>query len=255
MSLSQTRPNNQRLPAPAVALFAYRWLVIAPFLALSTLVIGCLVTSISLLGFPDFASRVFGRAWARLNMAVSLVGIQVVGREKIDIHQSYVIVANHQSLIDIYVLYGYLGVDIKWVMKKELRAVPVLGMACEAMGHIIIDRSNTESAIRTINEARDRIKNGISVVFFPEGTRSRTGELTPFKKGAFRFAQELGLPLLPVTIHKTRDVLPSESTAIVPGKVKLEFHDPVPTTGTTAEDLEALADHCRDVIAQSLRRA
>lgn len=254
MSLSQTRPNNQQLPAVAAALFVYRWLVIAPFLAISTLVIGCLVTVISMLGFPDFASRVFGRAWARLNMAVSFIGIELVGREKVDPRQSYVIVANHQSLIDIYVLYGYLGVDIKWVMKKELRAVPVLGMACEAMGHIIIDRSDTEAAIRTINQARDRIKDGISVVFFPEGTRSRTGELTPFKKGAFRFAQELGLPILPVTIHKTRDVLPSDSTALIPGKVKLEFHDPVPTAGTNPEDLGALADHCRDVIAQSLRR-
>ena len=117
-------------------LFAiYKWSVVAPFLAMSTFVIGSTVIVFSLARMPDFASRVFGTLWARLNMIVSMIGIDVVGADKVDRKQSYVIVANHQSLIDIYVLYGYLGVDIKWVMKKELRAVPVLGMACEMMGH------------------------------------------------------------------------------------------------------------------------
>ncbi|MEX2326995.1 MAG: lysophospholipid acyltransferase family protein, partial [Pseudomonadales bacterium] len=104
----------------------------------------------------DFSSRVLGRAWARLNMAVSSMQVDVVGRDKVAPGQSYIIVANHQSLVDIYVLYGCLDMDIKWVMKKELRSVPVLGIACEMMGHIIVDRSNTEAALQSINAARDR---------------------------------------------------------------------------------------------------
>lgn len=234
-------------------LFAiYKWGVVAPFLALSTFVIGSCVIVFSMAGMPDFASRVFGTLWARLNMAVSMIGIDIEGAEKVDPNQSYVIVANHQSMIDIYVLYGYLGIDIKWVMKKELRAVPVLGMACEKMGHILIDRADTGGAVESINKARDKIANGISIVFFAEGTRSRNGELKNFKKGAFRLAQELGLPILPVTIHNTRFVLPSDTLELMPGRVKLVFNDPIPTVGLAPGDVPALANRTREVIRQSL---
>ena len=230
----------------------YKWTIVAPFLALSTLVLGSTICVFSLFGMPNFASDVFGTLWARLNMAVSFMGIEVEGLDKIDRNQSYVVVANHQSLVDIYVLYGYLGIGIKWVMKKELRAVPVLGIACEMMGHVIIDRSNTEAAVRSINEARDRITNGVSIVFFPEGTRSRTGQLKPFKKGAFRLAQELGLPILPVTIHDTRYILPSDTTDLFPGKVKLQINDPIPTGEPGLTDANALSNRAREAIENSL---
>lgn len=249
-------PNPQHIDdssLPQRVFFLYRWLVIAPVLALSTAVIGMgIITPLCLLGFPDFASRVFATAWARLNMRVSMMTVDVEGADKVDADQSYVVVANHQSLVDIYVLYGCLPMDIKWVMKQELRAVPVLGIACEMMGHILIDRTNTEAAVKSINDARERIRNGISVVFFPEGTRSRTGELGSFKKGAFRLAQELSLPILPVTIHDSNQVLPSDTTHIVPGRVRLQIHDPVPTTGLTAQDAGKLTSEVRELIRESL---
>lgn len=233
--------------------FLYRWLVIAPVLAMSTVVIGAaIIMPLCLLGFPDFASRVFATAWARLNMRVSLMTVDVRGADKVDPRQSYVIVANHQSLVDIYVLYGCLPMDIKWVMKQELRSVPVLGIACEMMGHILIDRSNTEAAVKSINDARERIRNGISVVFFPEGTRSRNGDLGSFKKGAFRLAQELSLPILPVSIHDSNQVLPSDTTHIVPGNVRMQIHDPIPTAGLTPSDVSKLANDVRELIRQSL---
>ena len=247
-NIQQTTPSTARRRIFAI----YKWGVVAPFLALSTFVIGTLVTVLSLVGFPDFASRVFGSLWARLNMAVSMVSIDVEGREKVDPDQSYVIVANHQSMIDIYVLYGYLGIDIKWVMKKELRAVPFLGIACEKMGHILIDRTNTGAALDSINQARDKIAGGISIVFFAEGTRSRSGELKNFKKGAFRLAQELGLPILPVTIYNTRYVLPSDTLDLMPGKVKLRFNDPIETSNLAPGDVTALANETREVIRRSL---
>ncbi|MEX0941397.1 MAG: lysophospholipid acyltransferase family protein [Pseudomonadales bacterium] len=234
--------------------FFYRWVVIAPCLALSTVILGSTIVLLCLFGLADFSSRVLGRAWARLNMAVSSMQVDVVGRDKVTPGQSYIIVANHQSLVDIYALYGCLDMDIKWVMKKELRSVPVLGIACEMMGHIIVDRSNTEAALQSINTARDRIKDGISVVFFPEGTRSRSGDLQEFKKGAFRLATELGLPILPVTIHNTNTVLPSDTTELVPGRVTLEFGDPVPTEGLTSADINELSDRVRNLIMASLER-
>jgi len=169
----------------------------------------------------------FGPVWAKINAAVSLIGVQTSGQEHIEQGQSYVIVANHQSLIDIYLLYGYLGMDIKWVMKQELRSVPILGLACELMGHVIVDRSNTESALASMERARERIMDGMSVIFFAEGTRSRSGELKPFKKGAFRMAQELNLPILPITIHNTFEILPSDTVDLRPGIARMTIGAPV----------------------------
>lgn len=207
----------------------------------------------SLIGAPDFASRYFATAWARFNSAVSMMSINVKGLENLDKSRSYVIVANHQSLCDIYVLYGFLGVDFKWVMKKELRAVPVLGLACELMGHILIDRTDTDAALETINSARSRIVNGMSVVFFPEGTRSRNGELRSFKKGAFRFARDMGLPVLPVVIHGTKDILPSDTIDLMPGEATLEILPAIEPVDLGEQDTAKIAQRVREQIATALQ--
>ena len=137
--------------------------------------------------------------------------------------------------------------------------VPILGicygmqLACEMMGQIIIDRSDTQAALESINSARGRIKNGLSIIFFAEGTRSRKGEVEQFKKGAFRLAQELSVPILPVSIHDTNKVLPSNSMDWHPGHVKLKFHDPIPTVGLTSEDVSALGEQTRQVIGEAVR--
>lgn len=252
LNTSNSLPEGQAHPVWRTVFPLYKWLVIVPVLGLSTGIIGSLVAILSMLGMPNFSSRVLGTRWARINLAVSMISVDVEGAENVQPGQSYVIVANHQSLIDIYVLYGCSGVEIKWVMKKELRAIPVLGIACEAMGHIIIDRSNTEAAIESINNASNRITDGISVVFFPEGTRSRTGELKAFKKGAFRLAQDLKLPILPISIHDTNKLLPSDTMDLHPGKVKMRFHPPIPVEEVTNMEVEALATKSRDIIGRAL---
>ncbi len=250
-----TLDNSRQASLHYWVLFAYRWLVVAPFLALSTIVLSIPIAIMCFAGYPNAASRIFARAWARSNAAVSLMTVEIKGREKMVPGESYVIVANHQSLVDIYVIYGYLSADIKWVMKKELRAVPFLGFACDLMGHIYIDRSDTESALQSIADAQSRIQNGISAVFFPEGTRSRDGSLAPFKRGAFRFAIDIGKPILPVTIHDTRRVLPSDTTEIVPGHAWIEIGDPISTEGLTPDDTRRVAEDARAQIENSLKQA
>ncbi|MDC6450961.1 lysophospholipid acyltransferase family protein [Pseudomonadales bacterium] len=216
---------------------AYKWVFVLPILVLTTTILGSFIIVLSFLGAPDYASRVFGTLWAKINTKAALIGVQTTGKEHIKQGQSYVIVANHQSLLDIYLLYGYLSTDVKWVMKQELRAVPILGLACEMMGHVIVDRSNTASALASMERARERIKDGMSVIFFAEGTRSRSGELKPFKKGAFRMAQELNLPILPVTIQNTRHILPSDTIDLRPGITRMIIGKPisVEVTSTTAD--------------------
>jgi 1-acyl-sn-glycerol-3-phosphate acyltransferase len=221
-----TRPNRK-----AGLYTAYKWIFIAPFLVFSTAVFGSAIIIVSFLGAPDFASRIFGPIWAKLNTTVSFIDVKTTGLEHIVPGQSYVVVANHQSLIDIYLLYGFLGMDIKWVMKQELRTVPVLGLACEMMGHVIIDRSNTAAALASMDRARGKIKEGMSVVFFAEGTRSRNGELMPFKKGAFRMAQALNLPILPITIHNTLGILPSDTLDLRPGRAWMTIGKPIEISG------------------------
>ena len=225
-------------PTPKTGLYtAYKWVFVLPTLVLTTTILGSFIIVLSFLGAPDYASRVFGTLWAKINTKAALIGVQTTGKEHIKQGQSYVIVANHQSLLDIYLLYGYLSIDVKWVMKQELRAVPVLGLACEMMGHVIVDRSNTASALASMERARERIKDGMSVIFFAEGTRSRSGELKPFKKGAFRMAQELNLPILPITIQNTRHILPSDTIDLRPGVTRMTIGKPisVEVTSTTAD--------------------
>lgn len=230
----------------------YRACIIIPFLILSTAILGSLISVLCLLGFADFASRTVATLWARLNAWVTLMHVTIEGKENLVPGQSYVLAANHLSLVDIYVLYGFTGLDLKWVMKNELRKVPVLGLACELMGHVYVDRTNTESALASIAQAKQRITNGMCVVFFPEGTRSRTVELRHFKKGAFRMAQDLDIPVVPVSIHNTNKILPSDTLAWRPGKVKLVFHKPLDITENT--DINEMATQTRSTIVTALEQ-
>ena len=244
-------------PVWLVPHFLYKWLMVVPILVLSTGVIGVLIIIFSMLGMPDFSSRVFATFWARFNALVSLITVTVHGKDKVDTRQSYVVAANHQSLIDIYVIYGFSGFNLRWVMKKELRKIPVFGLAADKMGQIIIDRSNHEAAVASINAARERILRGNSVVFFPEGTRSRTDQMLPFKKGAFRLAIDLGLPVLPVYIRGTREILPSDTLDWRPGHASMVYLDPIPTDGMTTDDVNRLSRMTREAIeaAQSEQTA
>ena len=190
--------------------------------------------------------------WAKVILKVCGVRLRVEGRENIDPHQSYVLVSNHQSQYDIFMLYGWLGVDFKWVMKQELRKVPGIGVACERLGHIFIDRSNHAAAITTLEAAKTKIVDGTSVIFFPEGTRSLDGRLLRFKRGAFRMALDLGLPVLPLTVTGTRDVLPAGTSDLMPGSARLIIHQAISIEGVTVKDCQELSDRVREVIASSL---
>ena len=178
--------------------------------------------------------------------------VQVKGRDNIVKTDSYVIVVNHQSQYDIFVVYGWLGIDFKWVMKQELRKVPGLGIGCEKVGHIFIDRSNHEKALASLHAAKEKIVNGTSVIFFPEGTRSKDGSLGKFKKGAFKMAIDLKLPILPITIIGTKEILPPNSLDLFPGKVMMVIHKPIDTAGYTDDNLDELVELTRQVIASGL---
>ena len=230
----------------------YKWLIFIPVLGLSTFVCGMSVVALVWFVQPKTLANIFARSWARINSWFTPMLVRVDGRHHIDPRQSYVIVSNHQSQYDIFVLYGWLGIDFKWVMKQELRNIPVIGVACDKLGHIYVDRSNRESAMASIGAAKSRITDGTSVLFFPEGTRSRDGQLRSFKKGAFHVALDLQLPLLPITINGTRQILPSDTLDLFPGRATMTIHAPIGIEGHQRENISALATLVRERIASGL---
>jgi 1-acyl-sn-glycerol-3-phosphate acyltransferase len=230
----------------------YKWLFFAPFFILNSIVFGIIAVLVSILISQKAGSYIAGVLWAQLNSYLTPIRVIVKGRENIEKGQSYIIIANHKSAYDIFVLYGFIGIDFKWVMKKEIKKIPGVGFGSKAVGHIFIDRSSTKSAIETIEAAKSKIKGGTSVVFFPEGTRSRSTELLPFKKGAYRFAFDLGLPLLPVTIRGTENIMPTGTLDLRPGTAELIIHTPVDINQYGIEKMPALIEDTKTTIRSAM---
>lgn len=226
----------------------YKWLFFIPFLILNTLLFSLIAVIFSALFGHKTGSYWGGAVWSRVNAFFTPMFVKTEGLKNIDKNTSYVIVPNHQSYYDIFLLYGWLGIDIKWIMKMELRKIPGLGYASAKVGHIFIDRSNARKAMESLNKARKRLTGGTSVVIFPEGTRSKTGKLLPFKKGAFKMALDLNLPILPVTIIGTRKILPASSMNLMPGKVKMIVHQPIDINKYTDQDIKQLMSETKEVI-------
>jgi 1-acyl-sn-glycerol-3-phosphate acyltransferase len=166
--------------------------------------------------------------WARACLENAGVTLDVFGREQLQGPQTYLVMSNHQSLYDIPVLFRTIGPNLRMIGKQELFRVPIFGGALAAAGFISIDRSNRHAAIRSLQRARDLLASGTHVWIAPEGTRSQSGRLLPFKKGAFYLALEAGLPILPVTLRGTRNILPAHGVRSRAGAhVSAHIHAPI----------------------------
>lgn len=196
-----------------------------------------------------------GRVLGRIMCFLALTRIKIIGNENIDSQKSYIFVANHQSMFDIFLVYGYLNAKFKWIMKQEIRKTPLLGKACESMGHIFVDRSNPMRAQKSLQEAQERLLQGHNSIFlFPEGTRSATGKVGRFKRGAFTIARDLHLPIIPVTISGAYNVLPKNGWFITPGKITMTIHQPIDTTNLNDENLNETIDQVKDIVESALKK-
>jgi len=149
-------------------------------------------------------------SWSGAVVRNARMNVEVRGREHLDPSRTYVVMSNHQSHYDIPVLFHVLGSNLRMVAKAELFAIPLWGRAMHDAGFISVDRSNRERAIASLSAAKETLAQGINVFIAPEGTRSRTGKLLPFKKGGFNLALDAGLPILPIAVRGTRDALPAQ---------------------------------------------
>jgi 1-acyl-sn-glycerol-3-phosphate acyltransferase len=230
----------------------YVWLILMPLGVIITLIFSALAVIFSVLVSPRFASRVVASTWGRILAWLTPVLVAVEGVENAHHDRRYIVVCNHQSAVDILVVYGWLKLDLKWVIKQELRKIPAIGIGCEKVGHIFIDRENPNDARQAIKETLDRLGNGIGILFFAEGTRSPDGKLLPFKKGAFRIAIEQQLPVLPVTVIGTRDILPPKSLKPFPGRARMMIHPALETDGMSTLQIEDLMNRTKKTISSAL---
>ena len=233
------------------AFSAYRP-VLFVLIALNTAVASTMAAVAAYLNSRGNGADHISRFWGKLNLALSGVSMSVSGDEFIDKNQPYIVMANHQSYYDVFALIGYLPLPLKWVMKMELRKIPIFGFACETVGHIYVDRGNSDKARKSLKAAGEKIRAGSSVVFFPEGTRSPYGKLQSFKKGGFVIALEAGVPILPVTVVGGRKILSKKSLRILPGDMKLIIHKPIPVDEYTYETREKLVERVRKAIEKDM---
>ena len=213
-------------------------------------VLGPTAAAVALVDQP--ASFRVAQTWARAILALYGVRVRTRHLARLDPNAPYVIMSNHRSQFDILaVVVGLSDHQLRWVAKKELTRVPVFGWALKHTGHIIIDRSDSQQAIASLRAARSQMERGISVVLFPEGTRSETGQaLLPLKKGGFMLALETGFPIVPVVVRGSREILPRGSWRAAPGEIEVVVGGPIQVAGVPRDELMA---RVRDFMLAHLR--
>lgn len=171
-----------------------------------------------------------------------------------DKEQSYVFVSNHQSAFDIFLIYGFLGVPVKWLMKASIGKIPFVGAACRAAGFIFVDNSTPKAAAGSVKAAEDALRNGASIVVFPEGSRTHTGKMGLFKRGAYQIAVDQGLPVVPITLNGPFRVLPIGSLNLYRHRMEMTIHPAVQTGGyeKSHKGLQQMAAMTREIIASAL---
>jgi len=192
-------------------------------------------------GVYDWASN----DWSRDILRAAGTPVVAEGLENIPRDQPVMYASNHSSMFDIWALFATLPGSVRFVAKRELFRIPLLGRAMLAVGHVPIDRSARKSAFAAYDEAARRIRGGTSVVVFPEGTRSRTGDLLPFKNAPFGLAIAAQVPIVPVYVHHTFEILPKGAWRLRPRPIRLLVGPPIPTTGLSPDDRERLREEVR----------
>jgi len=186
--------------------------------------------------------------WSRNLLAAAGTKVRAEGLEQIPRDRPVVYASNHSSMFDIWALAATLPGSVRFVAKEELTRVPLLGPAMLAAGHISIDRGRKKQAFEAYARAAQTIRSGFSAVVFPEGTRSRTGELLPFKNAPFGLAIAAQVPIVPVYVHNTFEILPKGGFRLHPRPILIRIGEPIPTEGLTPEDRERLRDRVRAAI-------
>ena len=229
-----------------------RTLAAWPLYILSTVLLGIIAILLSLFDPSGNTSHRVARLWGKIQLRIAGTRVRVDGFNHIDPKRSYIIASNHQSYFDIFACLGYLPLQFRWIAKAQLFRVPFLGWSMTRIGYIPIERESPKKAYRSMLQAAERVRKGVSVLIFPEGTRSPDGRLQAFKKGMFLLALKSQAPILPVTILGTAEILPKGKWFIRPGNIRIIIDPPIETAGFPANKENELSDRVRQTLMNHL---
>ncbi|MGL5272140.1 MAG: lysophospholipid acyltransferase family protein [Phocaeicola sp.] len=230
----------------------YQFIIAVPILLVITLLTAIVTIFGSWIGTAHFWGYYPGKIWSQLFCYILLLPVKVIRHADVSKEESYVFVANHQGSFDIFLIYGFLGRNFKWMMKKGIRKIPFVGRACEAAGHIFVDKSGPKKVLETQERARKILQNGTSLVVFPEGARSFTGHMGYFKKGAFQLADSLQLPIVPLTIIGSFEILPRTGKRVSWHPLTLIIHQPIYPQSQGLDNIKQTMEKAYYAIEQGL---
>jgi len=245
---------NQEMKQSLACWLIVRSTLIAIFVSIATCVFAVPVIIASLFQKNGNIPHLAARLWAKSILFVSRVKVTLQGLHHIDPHATYIYMANHQSMFDILAVLACLPVQFRWLAKAELFDIPVLGYGMVKAGYISIDRTDRRSAHRSLHEAAEKIASGVSVVIFPEGTRSPDGKIKQFKGGGFHLAIHSKKPIVPVVISGTHNIMPRGSLCIRPGRITVSINPPIDTSSFNSRDRKALMESVRSIMIQKLEK-
>ncbi len=228
--------------------FIMMWVVVV------IIVFGTAAIVVSFFDKKGILPHIVARLWGQSILFASRIHVTVKGFSNIDPDKPYIFMPNHMSNFDIPVILAHLKVQFRWLAKSELFRIPLFGFAMKRAGYISIDRSNRKSAFESLARAARIIRNGRSVLIFPEGTRSRDQSIKAFKKGGFVLAVESGVPIVPVVIHGTWRIMSKNGLMIRPGNVTVEILKPIETTDYSRKTKDELLERVRGVIVENFEK-
>lgn len=233
---------------------AYQLLIVLPLGLCVTVLCSLVVVVAALCGFSRWGATYVGRVWAWIILRLLLIPVTVEGRENVSKDQSYIFMANHQGSFDIFLVYAFLHHEFKWMMKKSLFDIPFVGMACRRAGFIAVDKSSRRAIAQTMIDARNVLQGGASMCMFPEGARCFTGHMGVFRRGGFQLADTLQLPIVPMTIDGSFDVLPRQKGFYFVKRhpLRLVIHKPLYPETKGPENIKRMMDESYRTIMSAL---
>ena len=234
----------------------YQLFICAPIIIITLIILTGATVVGTRLGDPHFWAYHPGRIWSKIIIRILFLPVKVEGRENLKDGESYVFMSNHQGAFDIFLIYGFLGKNFKWLMKYQLFSIPFVGATCRASKHIAVDRRGPKRIRETYDKARATLRNGMSVVIFPEGARSFTGHMAKLKRGGFMLADELQLPIVPLTINGSFNVMPrtQDMHFAVHHPLRLTIHKPIYPVSQGEENMARMMEEVYDSIQGSLTK-
>ena len=235
----------------------YSFTIALPIFVVITIFVASSVIIASFFGDTDVVAYYLPKFWSKCAFWLFFLRVKVEGRENIKKDESYVFLANHQGYYDIFLAYGYLGHNFKWMMKEYLKKIPFVGYACEKSKHIYLP-DGISGIAKAVQQARETLQGGMSMIIFPEGTRTRTGKMSPFKRGSFMLANEIGLPIVPMTINGSFDVFSRingsfdvfsrNDKSVNLGTVTLTIHKPITAEERQGKQTKVVMQEVFDII-------